>query len=179
MIPIHPNKKYIIEVKHRPAIPNNVKYWQVFEDDDHIESFLTFSDDFENMEIDEESKGVKIEEVPSEKPKDENSFFTHIVDKEILQLKNNSFLKGLVPLEELFDQNDVARTPGVVPIETEVEDFKIRTAQDPKFIKISKTLPQKVRMEYIALLKNIQKFLLGNMKILKYMTLLSFNIQFQ
>ena len=59
---------------------------------------------------------------------------THIADKKILQLKNNSFAKGLVPLEELFDQNDVARTPGVVPIETEVEDFKIRTAQDPKFI---------------------------------------------
>ena len=25
-IPIHPNKKYEIEVKHRPAIPDNVKY---------------------------------------------------------------------------------------------------------------------------------------------------------
>ena len=53
-IPIHPNKKYIIEVKHRPAIPDNVKYWQVFEDDEHIESFLTLYDDFENIAIDEE-----------------------------------------------------------------------------------------------------------------------------
>ena len=26
-IPIYPNKTYTIEVKHRPAIPNNVKYW--------------------------------------------------------------------------------------------------------------------------------------------------------
>ena len=26
-IPIHPNKKYIIEVKHIPTIPDNVKYW--------------------------------------------------------------------------------------------------------------------------------------------------------
>ena len=26
-IPINPNKKYIIEVKHRLAIPDNVKYW--------------------------------------------------------------------------------------------------------------------------------------------------------
>ena len=80
----------------------------MFEDDDHIESFLTLSDDFENMEIDEEREGVKIEEHPSEKPKDENRFLTHSADKEILQLNNNSFSKGLVPLEELFDQNDVA-----------------------------------------------------------------------
>ena len=81
----------------------NVEYWQVFEDDEHIESFLTLSDDFENIAIDEEQEGVKIEEVPSEEPQDESNLLTHIVDKEILQLKNNSFPKGLVPLEMLFD----------------------------------------------------------------------------
>ena len=33
-IPIYPNKEYQIQVKHRPsAIPDNVKNWQVFEDD--------------------------------------------------------------------------------------------------------------------------------------------------
>ena len=26
-IPIYPNTKYTIEVKHRPTIPDNVKYW--------------------------------------------------------------------------------------------------------------------------------------------------------
>jgi ribonuclease HI len=31
--PIYPNKKYEIEVKHRPAVPDNSKYWQVFEHD--------------------------------------------------------------------------------------------------------------------------------------------------
>ena len=45
-IPIYPNTKYTTKVKHRPAIPDNVKYWQVFEDDDHIESFLTLTDEF-------------------------------------------------------------------------------------------------------------------------------------
>ena len=66
-IPIYPNTKYTIEVKHRPTIPDNVKYWQVFEDDDHIESFLTLSDDYENMAIDEEEEGVEIEELSTEK----------------------------------------------------------------------------------------------------------------
>ena len=119
----------------------------MLEDDCHIESFLTLFVDFENMAIDKESEGVKIEEVPSEEPEDENNFLTHIADKEILQLKSNSFLKGLVPLEELFDQNDVARTPRVVPIETEVEDFNIGTAQDPKFINIFKNCPREERRE--------------------------------
>jgi ribonuclease HI len=32
-IPIYLNKKYEIEVKHRPYIPDNVKHWKVFEDD--------------------------------------------------------------------------------------------------------------------------------------------------
>ena len=38
-ISIYPNTRYTIEVKHRPTRLDNVKYWQVFEDDDHIESF--------------------------------------------------------------------------------------------------------------------------------------------
>jgi ribonuclease HI len=32
-IPIFPNRKYEIEVKHRSTVPDNIKYWQVFEDD--------------------------------------------------------------------------------------------------------------------------------------------------
>jgi hypothetical protein len=32
-IPIHPNRKYEIEVRHRPAVLDNIKYWQVFDDD--------------------------------------------------------------------------------------------------------------------------------------------------
>jgi hypothetical protein len=82
---------------------------------------------------------------------------SHLGDKEIIQLKNNSFLKGLVPLEELFDHNDVANTPGVVPSETELEDFNIGTTNDPKLIKIFKNLPEQEWREYLALLKKYTK----------------------
>ena len=156
-ISIHPNTKYTIEVKHRPSIPNNAKYWQVFDDDDHIESFLTLTYEFENMVIDEEEEGVKIEELPVEEPQSNNNLLTHIGDKEIIELKNIFFPKGLVPLEAMFDQTDVARTPRVAPTETEVEDFNIGTADDPKIIKISKNFPQKARGEYVALLKKYTK----------------------
>lgn len=117
-IPIYPNKTYIIEVKHRPGIPDNVKYWQVFQDDDHIEDFLTLSGDYENMIIEEEeeeekAETVKIEELPNDELQNNNKLLNHLGDKEIIQLKSNSFPKGLVPLEELFDQNDVIEAPGV------------------------------------------------------------------
>jgi hypothetical protein len=37
-------------------------------------------------------------------------------------LKRNIVAKGLVPLEELFDENDVAQNPKVTPNDAEVED---------------------------------------------------------
>jgi hypothetical protein len=42
-----------------------------------------------------------------------------------MQLKNNSILYGLVPLEELFDRNDVAKNSKISPDNDEVEDYKI------------------------------------------------------
>ena len=40
---------------------------------------------------------------------------------EILNLKNKFFPKGLVPLEDLFDSNDVARKPKVEPLRADIE----------------------------------------------------------
>ena len=54
-IPIHPNKKYEVEVKHRLAIPDNVWHWQVFENDKQIERFWHMAREFENIHIDEEN----------------------------------------------------------------------------------------------------------------------------
>ena len=52
-IHVYPNNKYEIEVKHRLVVPDNVKYWQVFENDKQINRFLTLSEEFDNMIIDE------------------------------------------------------------------------------------------------------------------------------
>ena len=59
------------------------------------------------MVINEEEEGARIEELPSEEPQSDSDLLTHIGDNEIIQLKNNSFPKGMVPLEEMFDKNDV------------------------------------------------------------------------
>ena len=44
-----------MKVKHMPTILDNVGYWQVFDDDKQINRFMQMSDEFENVQIDEEN----------------------------------------------------------------------------------------------------------------------------
>lgn len=39
--PFGPNHDFTVEIKHRPIVANNVKDWQVFENDAQINNFLT------------------------------------------------------------------------------------------------------------------------------------------
>lgn len=49
---INPRLRYEIELRHRPSIPDNVKNWQVFEDDEKINQFLAMIGNFEDIQID-------------------------------------------------------------------------------------------------------------------------------
>ena len=80
-------------------------------------------------------------------------FKNQIVGRYIVQLKSNIIPKGLVPLENFFDNNDVARSPKIIVNEGDVEDYNIGTQEDPKTIKISKTLSLEVKKRYINLMK--------------------------
>jgi len=51
-LPFEPNHHFTGEIKHRPAVPNNVKDWQVFESDEKINNFLTLEHEFSNINID-------------------------------------------------------------------------------------------------------------------------------
>ena len=93
------------------------------------------SGEFENIKIDQENMYDK-----GEIPEPEPTYLTQLVGKYIIQLKSNSFPRGLVPLEDIFDSNDVAKIPKVAPRDEEVEECNIGTEEDPKVIKISKTL---------------------------------------
>jgi len=53
---------------------------------------------------------------------------------EVLQLKNNYIPKGLIPLEELFDQNDVFKSPKIQADEEEVEICNLGIVALPKMI---------------------------------------------
>ena len=68
-----------------------------------------------------------------------------------LQLMENNIPKGLIHLEELFDEDDVARKPTLVPTEKGVEDVNIGTMEQPKFIKLAKSFSPKVKTRYVDL----------------------------
>jgi hypothetical protein len=66
----------------------------VFQDDKQINNFLQMEEEFSTSYIDD----VFYEN---------DQELSHRI--EVLQLKDNSIPRGLVPLEELFDHDDVAR----------------------------------------------------------------------
>ena len=111
-VPLPPKLKYDVEVKYRPSIPNNVKHWKVFEDDIEIKIFIETVDEFFYFHIDQNQD---TEENPHV-----DILLNKIVDHHIIQLPSNHIPKGLVPLEILFDRNDV-----VVKVKGSIEDVDV------------------------------------------------------
>ena len=68
-------------------------------------------------------------------------------------MKGNTFPRWLVPLEELFGFNDVAKKPKIEPTGVEVEDCNIGIEQEQKMVKLSKSLPPAEKKKYINLFK--------------------------
>ena len=83
-IPIFSNKKFEIHVKHRPSVPDNFRYWQVFWDDKQVNNFLQSEGEFENCSMDEVC--------------DEDDQVSKATQVNILQLRDNSIMKGRIPL---------------------------------------------------------------------------------
>ena len=63
------DKHIIIKKKYRPAVPDNEKYWQVFEGDKHIEDFLLFRNEFELPNSDSKSNEKCLDEEPPDEEK--------------------------------------------------------------------------------------------------------------
>lgn len=139
-IPMNSSNKFEIHVKHRPTVPDNQRYWKVFQDDEEIDDFLHNKGKFKETSIDEENDDGKDE--------------VQINQMDVLQLNDNIIPKGLIHLEELFDQDDVAQKPTLQPTEKGVEEVNIRTTANPKMVKLSKALPQKMKAKYISLLSS-------------------------
>ena len=80
-------------------------------------------------------------------------YLTQLAGKDIIQMKSNTIPRGLVTLEEIFDSNDVARNPKVAPSDVEVEECNIGIEQEPRVIKISKSLTKENKERYIKPMK--------------------------
>ena len=61
--------------------------------------------------------------------------------------------RRLIPLEKLYDQNDVAIDPKMKPADDTMEEKNIGTKENPRIIKLSKKLPAKEKEEYINVMK--------------------------
>src|ERR1700733_4014011 len=53
-LPFDPHHHFTAEVKHRPSVPNNIKDWQVFDNDTQINNFMTLQEEFSGLNIDTE-----------------------------------------------------------------------------------------------------------------------------
>jgi hypothetical protein len=68
-------------------------------------------------------------------------------------LKFNQIHRGLIPLERLFDQNDVPLKSTLQPQPEEVEDCDVGTTKEPRIVKLSKYLPPEIKRKYKDLLR--------------------------
>jgi ribonuclease HI len=90
-VPALPTVKYDVEIRYRPSVPDNVRHWKVFEDDQEIEKFLQSIYDFSASHIDEDPD-VEGDHRPEE-------FMNEIANHQIIQLPSNHIPRGLIPLE--------------------------------------------------------------------------------
>jgi hypothetical protein len=144
-VPSPQKLKYDVEVKYRPFVPDNVKHLKVFEDDLEIKRFLETVDEFYASHIyqDRDTK-----ETPHA-----NIFLNKTVDHQIVQLPSNHIPKRLVPLEILFDRDDVSIKVKGSTKTTNVTECNLGTKEDPNYIKLSSSLSKEQRAEYVKLLK--------------------------
>jgi hypothetical protein len=127
--------KYHIDMRHKPSIPNNVHYWQIFEDDEQIKQFLEMIDEFSETHIDQENQNDPVWIMQErENPK---KFKDRIANHRILLLKNNQIPKGLILLERMFDQNDI---PLNLPCSLSLKRLKIVMLDQMKIRKWSSCL---------------------------------------
>ena len=130
--PLPPKLSYEIQVKYRPSLPDNVKFWKVFENDDEFSKFIQVVDEFSDMHIDQEN--LNMEESQKLKLKDK------VGDQNIVQLPRNYIPQGLVPLENLFDHNDVPFKPAKKEKDPAIKEQNIGSQSHPKSINLSTEL---------------------------------------
>lgn len=68
-------------------------------------------------------------------------------------MKNNCIPKGLVLLEKLFENNDVAKNHGVKPSHEDVEDINVGIEHEPRLVNISTKLSAEEKEKYLNFLK--------------------------
>jgi hypothetical protein len=148
--PIGPNIKYQVEIRHKIAIVDNIKHWQVFSDYLELHIFLHTIDELSNISIDLESQKGENEELEDQQA---SHLLKKVASHGIVELKTNRIPRGLVPMERLFDSNDVYKGDSMKNQEEEITNFNIGTTENPKIIKLSKAIATEQEGRYANLFK--------------------------
>jgi hypothetical protein len=90
---------------------------------------------------------------PREEEPDGGNLLNKIAGRDIVQLPSNHIPRGLVPLERLFDSNNVSVKRKVSEEDDGTIKCNIGTESKPKYVKLSKSLTGEQRFEYVGLLK--------------------------
>lgn len=114
----------------------------MFEGNQQIKRFLELIEEFFTTHIDQDGMPSVEEEEEENNENVEFSFEEKIVGRKNMQLKSNFFPRGLVPLEQLFDQNDIPTRPKVQPKKEKVQEHNLGTPRDPQMIRLSKDLSE-------------------------------------
>lgn len=130
-----------VEIKTRPSFPDNIKSWQVFDDDKDLLKFLFCENQYEHQWIDwnglvedKDGKGT-------------------VLGQEVLQLKTNKIPKGLIELERMFDDKDIASFKSNSGGCEDVEKINLGSESNPREVYIGKRLIPKIITVLINLLR--------------------------
>jgi hypothetical protein len=143
--PALPADRSEVEIRYRPSVPDNVRHWKVFEDDQEIKKFLQSIDDFSASRIDEDPD--------TDGSNHPGELLNNVADHQIIQLLSNHIPRGLIPLEILFDGNDVAMKGRISGDDADTTECNIGTPEEPKLVKLSKSLTEEQRIGYTKLLR--------------------------
>ena len=88
----------------------------------------------------EESKQIKLKD--------------KVTEQNIVQLPNNYIPRGLIPLEELFDHNDIPFNPAKRDLDPVIQEQNIGSQSHPKLINLSTELTADQRSKFCSLIKD-------------------------
>ena len=168
-----------------------MKYWQIFSKDEQIYHFLNNEQEFQNCQIDNDCNidspcdiDVNLCQIDDLDNLDVHNFekptiFTQsdidemekvnideLIDDEIdlIDLKNNILPKGLTPLEDLFDSNDVPIRPKMEPLNSDIEEYNLGTDDNQESLNYPNPYHQMKRINTLNFEKNFKMYLHGAMK---------------
>jgi hypothetical protein len=132
---------------------------KVFEDDQEIEKFLQSIDDFSASRI--------YEDPDTDGSNHPGELLNKFADHQIIQLPRNHIPRGLIPLEILFNGNDVVMKGRILGDDADTTKCNIGTPEEPKLVKLSKNLTEEQRSGYTKLLREFADVFTWTYKYLK------------